>query len=348
MSYRRRNSDTEKPYELIPFDIQGVKRKIPDGHQAVQSGRLSGRMEIYLFPRVPLQVASGTMRVNRTRRGDEVVAEQSTIQWYNKKREPFSISVLPGSSLKGALRTLVEILSPSCVPLDSRQSGSAIPKSLRSCKKVDQLCPACRLFGMSGAKQDNYLGQVHIQDAILERGEDIITHTPLLWTPARGKGGLPARYLDEGKARGRKLYYHSQPAEGPDARVALKIGSRLRTWLHFENLTPGELGLLITAWGLHPEPKYSFLPKIGAAKPVGLGTVEVHITLVELYGNIKKSGRLGGKSEHWDIRDALPEKINLWVKAADEEGLLLRKALHNVYEVLKAENLGRPPHDEPY
>lgn len=335
--------DAEKPYELIPFGTQSVERKKPEGHQAVQSDKLSGRMEIFLFPRVPVQVASGTMRVNRTRRGDEVVAEQSTIERYNEKGEPFSISVLPGSSLKGALRTLVEILSPSCVPVDSRKTRSAIEKSIHSCKKVDKLCPACRLFGMSSTKQDNYLGQVHMQDAILQRGEDIITHTPLLWTPARGKGGLPGRYLDGRKARGRKLYYHSQPAEGPDARVALKIGSRLRTWLHFENLTPGELGLLITAWGLHPEPKYSFLPKIGAAKPVGLGTVEVHITLVELYNSIKKGGRLGANVEHWDIRGDLPEKILVWVKAAVDEGLLLEKTLRDVVKVLKSKNLARPP-----
>ncbi|MCX7977363.1 MAG: RAMP superfamily CRISPR-associated protein, partial [Bellilinea sp.] len=149
------------------------------------------------------------------------------------------VPVLPGSSLKGALRSLVEAISPSCVAVNSGATRFAIPRPLSRCAQVERLCPACRLFGMSGAGHDNYLGQVSIEDARLmpAQGELALVRTPLLWAPARGKGGLPQRYLRGREAAGRKVYFPSKPATGPDARVVFKTGSVLRTRVHFENLS---------------------------------------------------------------------------------------------------------------
>ena len=340
MRVRQYDPNPEKPYELIPFAKQGVKRESPDGHHALKSDKLTGRMKIYLFPRVPIQVASGRQVLIKRRGRDEVVAEQSAIEQYGQEGKIEKIPILPGSSLKGMLRHLVETLSPSCVLISSGKTRFAIPNTQRRCTQIKKLCPACRLFGMSGAGEENYLGQISIEDAILQRGKRIIAHTPLLWTPARGRSGLPYRYLDGKEAKGRKLYYHSQPAEGADARMALKSGSQLMTWLHFENLSPGELGLLITAWGLHPA--HPFLPKIGAAKPVGRGTIEVYLDAVEVYGNIQRTGRFGSKTELYR-REQLETKIQDWVKSADEEGLLLNDSLEDVLKVLKSENLARSP-----
>jgi hypothetical protein len=338
--------EVEKPYVLIDFAAPQPARQGVAGHHLAQDGKLTGRIELYLIARSPLQVASGSFEVLKTSQGEEIVAMGSGVERRNEQTgRPQRQPVLPGSSLKGAFRSLVETISPSCVISVGRASRQEIPRPLTLCTKVQQLCPACRLFGMSGSGNENYMGQVHIADATLVDGGPAIIRTPLLWTPARGRGGLPYRYLKAGLAKGRKVYYHSLPARGPDARVALKTGSTLRTEIHFTNLTPGELGLLIAGLGLHPD--YRFLPKIGAGKPVGMGSTETYIQTVELYGAVKERGRLGGRTTIYQ-GDALAEQIKGWVQAAQTEQLLREEALEQVADVLKLSNLKRLPLEGAY
>ncbi len=150
----------------------------------------------------------------------------------------------------------------------SRKVLNYIPAPLRRCTRIDELCPACRLFGMTGAPRQNYRGSVHVADVMLPPNASVmLTRTPLLWTPARSRRGLPGRYLQGKHVRGRKFYYHGRVAAGPDARVALQAGQTLRATVYFDNLGPALLGVLLTALGLNLE--YPFPIKVGAGKPVG-------------------------------------------------------------------------------
>lgn len=335
-----REEAIEKPYELIDFVSEQPQRHSGSGHDAVRSDLLSGQIELYLIARTPVQVANGSFDVVKTKEGEEIIAQGSSVQRYEQQGEKVNRQpVLPGSSIKGMLRSLLETIAPCCVASVASSVRRELPNTLTRCTKLDRLCPACRLFGMSGAGKENYLGQVSVEDALLIDGGQVIIRTPLLWAPARGSRTLPRRYLRGSRIKGRKLYYPSQPARGPDARIALKTGSTLRTVIHFTNLTKGELGLLLAALGLHPD--YRFIPKIGAGKPVGMGSVETYIKYMVHYNQVRQQGRLGGKATIYREED-LTQQIRNWVQAATQEQLLNETALHAVAELLHLRNLKRP------
>lgn len=337
----------EKPYVLVEFAADRPRRDEPHGHDALDARKLTGYLEIRLIARRPVQVASGSLDVRKTSQGEEIVALNSSLARRRADGGAQRVSVLPGSSLKGALRSLVEAISSSCVAVNSGATRFVIPRPLSRCAQIEKLCPACRLFGMSGAGHDNYLSQVSIEDAQLvpEQGGLVLVRTPLLWAPARGRGGLPQRYLKGREALGRKIYLPSQPAVGPDVRVAFKTGSVLKTRLHFENLSEAELGLLATALGLHPD--YRFLPKIGAGKPVGLGSIEAAIDAIYLRGDVTQTGRLGGSGIRYSGAD-LERRLAEWCKKAVAEGLVVSDALQVVADALKPKNLERPPVEGAY
>ena len=331
----------EKPYELIDFIPGQPQRQAGVGHEALHVATISGRFELYLIARTPVQVASGSFDVAKTKQGEEIAAQGSSIQRYSAEGGKVSKQLLlPGSSLKGMVRNLLEMISPCCVATVANTLRRELPSALARCSKVDQLCPACRLFGMSGSGTENYQGQISIEDAILVDGGPVLARTPLLWTPADGGRRFPERYLRGNIARGRKLYYPSLPATGADARIALKQGSTLRTQFHFTNLTPAEMGLLLAALGLHPD--YRFIPKIGGGKPVGLGSVETYLNQVLVYGEIKRSGRLGGQPLPYN-GDSLAAQVKEWVQAATDAHLLNEAALQVVADVLHLRNLKRSP-----
>jgi hypothetical protein len=178
---------------------------------------------------------------------------------------------------------LVEALSFSCIPIASGLVRSALPRWLTRCTSSSSLCPACRLFGTQ-----EYQGQISVADAIVPFGNLSLIGTPLLWAPARSRGrGLPPRYLHQGETRGRKVYEHRKTASGPDPRVVIKAGVTIPMRISFFNLSEAELGLLVAALGNHPQ--HSFPIKIGAGKPVGMGSVEVRIQAAVLLSGGERS-----------------------------------------------------------
>lgn len=339
---------TEKPYQFVPFPTEQPLRKEGAGQDRIQKGYLSGWLELELVTLSPLQVATGITDFVKSTRGEQLALTQVSM----KRRDASDPSrmiratVLPGSSLKGAVRSLVEALSPSCVPIVSSLVLSTLPRHLTRCTDVKRLCPACRLFGMSGGEKNNYIGQVSISDAQVPPGNLSYLSTPLLWAPARSRGrSLPPRYLSQGKAKGRKLYEHRRAASGPDPRFVIKEGVTIPTRLYFTNLSEAELGLLIAALGNHPQ--YPFPIKIGAGKPVGMGSVEVQIKAAVLLAGgegIKQAGRLGGamgKAERVE-GDTLKGRLAQWAKKAEQQRLLLTEQLKEVAKVLAKANLSKP------
>jgi len=79
-----------------------------------------------------------------------------------------------------------------------------------------------------------------------------------------------------------------------DTRICIKSGAELPLRIHFLNLSEAELGVLLTALGLHPD--HQFPIKLGGGKPVGLGSVQVkcqRINLLQVEDALKTIGRLG-------------------------------------------------------
>src|SRR5712692_9923062 len=124
--------------------------------------------------------------------------------------------VLPGSSLKGLLRCLVETLGNGCLTLfDGRYRDQnyerKITPSFSRCDRNTQLCVACRTFGMLGRRSGGvFLGKVNIGDACVSANQAPKykpIYTAILGEP---KPRHRAFYLDEMEEHiaGRKFYFH--------------------------------------------------------------------------------------------------------------------------------------------
>lgn len=324
----------EKPYDFVFFPSE-LRQESPEGH--FRFALFTGVLELTLVAHRPVQVASGFSDVLSVK-GQDIVVVQDT-------RGCKNTHVIPGSSLKGVIRSIVEAISPSCIRVVGGRTRGLIPEDLSPCSKVEKLCPACRLFGMSGRGKENYAGQVRVEDAVMVSGRLVLVQTPLLWAPARSPRGLPRLYMKGNKAIGRKFYYHGTLAKGTDARIAVGSGSTFEARIHFENLTEGEQGLLLAALGLHPD--YPFLIKVGAGKPVGMGSLEVQARSVTLIGDIRRTGRAGAEGTRLEGQ-LLNEKVKDWVKAAADSGLLNLEALKQLQEILRKEKLSRPSPEGPY
>ena len=177
---------------------------------------------------------------------------------------------IPGSSLKGPVRSLVEAMTYSCVNktrarLDRDSYGECRYNSKRH---QGDLCPACKIFGAMG-----YQGQVVFSDAPLVNGQSIVHFIPPQFQP---KGD-----------RDRRIYPHdliddrdpTWPLEAAD------IDSQFSLQVTFENLSAAELGLVLLALGQGPQP---ICLKIGAGKSAGMGTVQ----FTELRADVLDMARL--------------------------------------------------------
>jgi hypothetical protein len=251
------------------------------------------------------------------------------------------VPVLPGSSLKGAVRSVLETVSFSCVPVTGREVQPALAPEWRPCGDAARLCPACRLFGMSSrSRRNNYQGQVSVEDVLVPAGALEVIGTPVLWSADRDR--LPPRYLQGGRAAGRKVYYHGHSARGNDARLAVRPGTELTLRLHATNLDDAEAGLLLTALGLHP--RYPFWLKVGAGKPVGMGSMAASLVSLLPGGDWRTTGRLGGRQPI--TGEELARRRGSWCAAA--ASLFWTQGLERLYEAWRAENTERQMPEGPY
>jgi CRISPR/Cas system CSM-associated protein Csm3 (group 7 of RAMP superfamily) len=303
-----RNPNAEpKPFVLLEIPKEEPERRPVATHE--RFAKLTGRLELvfevvseYLF------VGSGAYEFdpNHGNRRPDV--------WYTFYRRNGQLCV-PGTSLKGVIRAIVEAISNSCVSQRHRRENlrSSHHQPCRFRDERSPLCPACRLFGTTG-----YRGRVHFTD-FLPQGEikPEIVKIGELWEPKRYD---PAR---------RRFYQHKtfQPAgnlapqQGFRFVEAVQKGAKFRGALLFENLSETELGLLLHALGWEPEAsgyKTAFTPKLGGAKPRCFGSVEFRPVRLWLW-----SGGVKGLLAPQDVqgKDMLP-RLYQYLQACRDRKLL--------------------------
>lgn len=187
--------------------------------------------------------------------------------------------IIPGSSLKGIIRSVAEAISESCVCKVGRLGRQLLPrvknrdedlnecKQRRSTPEEYRLCIACSIFGGIG-----YQGRVHFEDAVPMEIESDLHKIPSLFSP--GRDSQMRKYRDEnGKAKGRKFYYHGQMAPGREPYEIIKQHSILQFAMGFKNLHANELCLVLTSMGLIGNKPLHL--KIGGGKPACLGTIRI-------------------------------------------------------------------------
>lgn len=90
--------------------------------------------------------------------------------------------VIPGSSLKGACRSLAELVGGGCFstnPIgDKDRYRGVLPNPYKACTNARSLCITCRLFGMMERDSDArvHQGQVIISDALIREPQEACTN----------------------------------------------------------------------------------------------------------------------------------------------------------------------------
>lgn len=244
-------------------------------------------------------------------------------------------AIIPGSSLKGLFRSLVETIAPGCWCLyrgtyrDRVDYSHKLPPAFHPCRQLNNLCPACRMFGLIN-RGTLFQGHVFFNDAVCS---DPVSHevvyTPILDGP---KPRHKAWYLDasERYVAGRKYYFHQHEVKylnelrtsGRGVPLNQKIepignGSVFKFSASFENLSAqDELPALLYALTLEPTMRH----KIGYAKPAGFGTIRVELTRVTVvdYKNRYSSGpSLGEVYQVTDLAEYLQGQTRPYANEQD-------------------------------
>ncbi len=254
------------PYDFVRIDwSQDVERR-PAAKPHRFQGR-SGRVEGTITTLTPLFIHSPIQKQHESKQ-----------HITNRNHE----ALIPGASLKGLIRSLVETIGPGCWWLFAGKHDGCLPRPWRQCSDSEKLCVACRMFGLI---QGNtlLLGNVGFEDALCaDPTFDAPMYTPALMTPS------PKHfwYRDaRDNVAGRKFYFHNtQIITGKKHnKFTQRIkpvapGNTFTFSAQFTNLADDELRLLLYALVLEPTMRH----KIGYAKPAGLGSVQIELTRLDL------------------------------------------------------------------
>ncbi len=311
-----------KPYEFVSFPDQITRREVP-GHHVLNAELHTGVLTFHLRTLTPLFVSSGQAALSEDlglRPGVVVQAHYRIGNW----------PAVPGSSLKGAVRSVAEAVSASCLGV-TRVNRRDLPDIFQHSCTRQAACPACILFGMGG--NEAYLGQVRFEDARLQgEGRTIIYRLPALYRP---RPGAPV-YMDRNRRyKGRKFYKHGRPrpaSEGGESE-AIRPDSLLIGQMAFTNLTTDQLGLLFYALGLEGR----FTLKLGGGKPACLGSL-----LTEPAQLAMRNGReafLGGSGPvpaeaTWE-GEALAAEVQRCMTSARRSGCILSRQAQELERVLR-------------
>lgn len=195
-----------------------------------------------------------------------------------------------------------------------------------SCK--NDICPACHLFGFVKNKEAQ-ASRIRFGDAIsnnkIEQSD--IKRLPALGAPKPGAVEFYAKkmkpgtywtydYVKNGKKRaklstgdleirGRKFYWHhesklEEPEEENDSEMIVKVrpikkGNSFTFNLYFERLTKKELAQLCNVLDINDSGEYAH--KIGRAKPLGFGSVQIKIGAIQTRSIDRKTGQYFFKNE---------------------------------------------------
>lgn len=325
-----RDEDFWNPYRLVPVKNK-VDRKSPTTDEKFRGA--SGNIECTLKNLTLLFVG-------KNRYNPQIFLTRKTVQGDRY--------VIPGSSLKGMLRSLGEIVGGGCFVTGSYDKSE---KKLSPCNNADKLCITCRMFGMmergKGAKV--HKGMVSIGDAVLQEDKPSTgkfqillsscgtRHEPFYRSPHTGT-------LD-GKSR--KLYFHQPQCKDSVPNVpenlksrawyidALLPGHHFNFEVQFSNLPKEELDLLFYILALEKEVTVSvgekglslrgpLRHKIGNAKPLGMGSCHISIKRLVLLAEPKERFSSLQVQDQILEGDELDKEINKRIKRyVDDKSLTM-------------------------
>jgi CRISPR-associated protein Csm3 len=252
-----------KPFGKV--GLRGKARRSITPHDRF-SNEYTGDLRCTLVATTPIHIGSGIYDLD----GENVVRGLMT-----HGGNP----IIPGTSLKGAIRSIAEAISDSCIRVTRRDIANNLEvKDARPCDDLKageskaKLCVCCSIFGALG-----YQGRVSFDDARLVRGGVAVHTIQSPYPPRESARSYKNAYR---QFNGRKFYYHGEPVpsqKGEPYHVVDK-NSELEFSMRFESLTAEELCLVMVAMGIPDD----IVIKVGGGKQAMLGSVELFLNSADL------------------------------------------------------------------
>ena len=277
------------PYRWVTVSGRPVEHDTPHYHHRLDG--LAGRLTCEIKTLTPLFV------------GDGAGHQDKRFVRHVRDRKP--CPYIPATSLKGAIRSLAEIVGNAAVPFPGRTVDHR--HRLPNAQSGSRLDVVARTFGhLNGGKV--FAGLIRFSDAELTGDA-----TPDKWQPYKVVFGQPKRshhsfYPTNNR---RKLYHHRAGAEyltpAPAGIRTVPVtpappGTRFRFTVDFENLREHELDLLLYCLVLEEESTVELSAaalgrdgdqpcvtlrgplrhKLGGAKPHGAGSVRLRVTKLQM------------------------------------------------------------------
>jgi hypothetical protein len=322
-----------KPYELISFPKKAPTLAPPAGHDRYYPDRLHGSLHLVLEVQTGVHVSTGVVAMGSDIGNNRIPLIKTMTHNANRQL------VIQGSSLKGCVRSIYEAITNSTLAVISRQYREKMPPDRMPCKKKEALCPASRVFGAM-----DWQGLVKFTDANCRSAKPTVGFMPSLYRPRPER---PGYYGKNGKVLGRKFYYNTNRAiePGENRGIPMQQAGRLLTFetlLHYQNLAPAELGILLIALG--QDPKYPMALKVGGGKPIGMGTMTVEVRAVEQSADMADRYRQYELDADTKITGAALESfVQQQIQAAYGSTLLEQHQLIELAKVLGYPSDRQPP-----
>ncbi|MBD2298840.1 RAMP superfamily CRISPR-associated protein [Nostoc sp. FACHB-190] len=267
-----------RPYDFVYFPTTPPTQNQPPGHHKYLPNHLHGTLFLTLTVQTTLHISTGVVLLGEDINQADIPLIKTMVQGNDNEL------LIQGSSLKGCIRSVYEAITNSRVGVKPKQPNE-YPEERLPAKEKNQLCPASIVFGASGEKW-GWQGLITIQDAHCEITGSEVGFMPNLWRPRPDEN--QAYYNNDGKTVGWKFYYNMKNSidKGLDNGIPVQVAFRndeFSTQLNFKNLKPEELGALLIALG--QDKNYPLVLKVGAGKPIGMGSMTVAITEAEIVQN---------------------------------------------------------------
>lgn len=300
------------PYNFDPLADKAPNRtkwqEVPKHHR-LSADTYSGHLDLKFYTITPVFIPSmRTSDVDQKKvpgRPDQHI--RTFFRFHHNGEKP----TIPGTSIKGMVRSVFEALTNSCMALYAgnygRKNYGAATYKREECNKEQGLCLACSVFGTTVEDKLHMQGKILFSDAVgearfLETGGWILKEL----SAPKPERHLPFYALDgtapSSGPRGRKFYYHHNPEDVSSTPEhitkkvhnqrnvkileRLKAGATLTAKMNFHGLTKEELAALLYTLELEyrieevDNKKRIILTlghKIGMGKPLGLGSVGILI-----------------------------------------------------------------------
>ncbi|MCP6759997.1 MAG: RAMP superfamily CRISPR-associated protein [Fischerella sp. CENA71] len=339
-SYRSNNNGgsderAPAPYELVRFPDKPPSACTPPGHDKYLSNCLHGTLFLTLQVQTALHVSTGVAVMGSDIDKNGIPLIKTMEQGVDKTL------LIPGSSLKGCIRAIYEAITNS--RLGVKPTTNKPPDRLPA-RRQNEICPAGVVFGASG---DNWgwQGLINIRDARCNTNGFGVGYMPALWSP-KPHGG---NYYHKGQIAGRKFYYHMVRALDKGEKDGIRVQQASRnytfsTQIHFRNLQSKELGALLIALG--QDSNYPFALKLGAGKPIGMGTMIVKIPAVQVMQNqddLCKHYKSFSNPDDAKLEGKLLQQFILQhIQAAHNQNLIEKPQLEQLSQILTYPSTRQP------